>query len=86
MEAKFSPRVRRLMLVPDAGSLRVFLEIAPDSDRAALDAALHEAGASIVSWSNDGRVITAEIPRSQLAQIAALRDVTYVEASDHWRT
>jgi hypothetical protein len=81
VSSKFSPRLRKLLLKPDEGGrLRGLLEISPAADKIALRRDLERAGANIQSWSDEGHLVSIEIPLARVAELDGIDDVTYVEA------
>jgi hypothetical protein len=74
-----------LLSSSDVTPVRLLLEIAPASDRASLSAAFQRAGATVHSWSGEGRLITISIAPAGIAQLSALDDVSYIEAAETYR-
>lgn len=86
MGSKLSPKLRKALFKASGDTLvRSLVEVAPGTDKEALSRALTSLGAEIRTWSEQGHVLTIDIPVSALSALDAVPGIVYVEADERYR-
>lgn len=78
------PRAKRSLLTAEEQSVLCALELAPTASRNAFEHEILALGAQILSWDETGRVLTLRVAASELAQIARMKGVVYIEKGERY--
>jgi hypothetical protein len=82
LSSRLSPGAKKRLLAAVPGEVvRCLISVAPATDVDGLRRALAERGATVHSWVEETRLLTAEIPAERLAEAGDLPGVVYVEAA-----
>jgi len=82
LSGRLSPGAKKRLLAAAPGDVvRCLLSVAPAADVEALRRALAEHGATVQSWLEETRLLSADVPAERLAEVADLPGVVYVEAA-----
>ena len=83
---RLSPRAKQAFLrAPRGERVRVLLNVSASANLRALKEALEALGADVTSMSDETHSVGAAIPSETLAEVASMRDVTYVDAASVYR-
>lgn len=86
LSSRLSPGAKKQFLTARSGEVfQGLLQIAPTADLPNLHQELEAVGASVQSWMEETRLMRVEVPTERLAEVADLRDVTYVEAGTKYQ-
>jgi hypothetical protein len=79
---RLSPRAKKAALRVQPGErVHVLLSVSAKADLAELRRALEALGAEISSISPETRTVAAAVPGDALSAVAAMREITYVDAA-----
>ena len=82
LSSRLSPGAKKRLLGAAPGEVvRCLLSVAPAADVGELQRALAERGATVGSWVEETRLLSADVPAERLGEVADLPGVVYVEAA-----